>query len=117
MLKIFFGNDPGTNYIFNPDIYFNNTYEDSWITSEIARKMIKDIDGSEVKGPCMIDSPFLGPIPPEIRNTFLMLRLVEIIARNGFCSWPRRKILLFVWDISWILEKSPLISILSIMEK
>ena len=27
--------------------------------------MIKDIDGSEVKGPCMIDSPFLGPIPPE----------------------------------------------------
>ena len=30
-----------------------------------SRKMIKDIDGSEVKGPCMIDSPFLGPIPPE----------------------------------------------------
>ena len=65
MLKIFFGDNPGDNYIFNPDVFFNNTYEDEWITSETSRKMIKDIDGSEVKGPCMIDSPFLGPIPPE----------------------------------------------------
>lgn len=65
MLKIFFGDNPGDNYIFNPDVFFNNTYEDEWITSETSRKMIKDIDGSEVKGPYMIDSPFLGPIPPE----------------------------------------------------
>ena len=65
MLKIFFGDNPGDNYIFNPDVFFNNTYEDEWITSETSRKMIKDIDGSEVTGPCMIDSPFLGPIPPE----------------------------------------------------
>ena len=65
MLKIFFGDNPGDNYIFNPDVFFNNTYEDEWITSETSRKMIKDIDGSEVNGPCMIDSPFLGPIPPE----------------------------------------------------
>lgn len=64
MLKIFFGDNPGGNYIFNPDVFFNNTYEDEWITSETSRKMIKDIDGSS-KGPCMIDSPFLGPIPPE----------------------------------------------------
>ena len=65
MLKIFFGDNPGGNYIFNPDVFFNNTYEDEWITSETSRKMIKDIDGSEVKGPCMNDTPFLGPIPPE----------------------------------------------------
>lgn len=51
MLKIFFGDNPGDNYIFNPDVFFNNTYEDEWITSETSRKMIKDIDGSEVKGP------------------------------------------------------------------
>ena len=50
MLKIFFGDNPGDNYIFNPDVFFNNTYEDEWITSETSRKMIKDIDGSEVKG-------------------------------------------------------------------
>lgn len=65
MLKIFFGDDPGENYIFNPNVFFNNTYEDEWITSDISKKMIQDIDGSQVKGSCMIDSPFLGPIPPE----------------------------------------------------
>lgn len=59
MLKIFFGDNLGANYIFNPDVFFNNTYEDEWITSETSRKMIKDIDGSEVKASCMIDSPFL----------------------------------------------------------
>ncbi|MGB5125714.1 MAG: DUF4869 domain-containing protein, partial [Blautia wexlerae] len=29
--------------MFNPDVFFNNTYEDEWITSETSRKMIKDI--------------------------------------------------------------------------
>ena len=38
MLKIFFGDNPGDNYIFNPDVFFNNTYEDEWITSETSRK-------------------------------------------------------------------------------
>ena len=47
MLKIFFGDNPGDNYIFNPDVFFNNTYEDEWITSETSRKMIKDIDGGK----------------------------------------------------------------------
>ena len=28
MLKIFFGDNPGDDYIFNPDVFFNNTYED-----------------------------------------------------------------------------------------
>ena len=39
MLKIFFGDNPGDNYIFNPDVFFNNTYEDEWITSETSRKI------------------------------------------------------------------------------
>ena len=82
MLKIFFGDNPGDNYIFNPDVFFNNTYEDEWITSETSRKMIKDIDGSEVKGPCMIDSPFLGPIPPERLSggvKTLICKMIQII--------------------------------------
>lgn len=65
MLKIFFGDNPGDNYIFNPDVFFNNTYEDEWITSEISKKMIKDIDRSEVKNSNIIESPFLGLISPE----------------------------------------------------
>ena len=65
MLKIFFGDNPGDDYIFNPDVFFNNTYEDEWITSEISKKMIKDIDRSEVKNSNIIESPFLGLISPE----------------------------------------------------
>ncbi|MDO4267985.1 MAG: DUF4869 domain-containing protein [Eubacteriales bacterium] len=65
MLKIFFGDNPGNGYIFNTDVFFNNSYEDEWITADISRQMIKDVDGSEVKGGNLIESPYLGPIPPE----------------------------------------------------
>ena len=52
-------------YIFNPDAFFNNTYEDEWITDPMSKQRIRDIDGSEVIGPRLIDSPFLGTIPTE----------------------------------------------------
>lgn len=65
MLKIYYGELNADNYIFNPDAYFNNTYEDSWITEPLSVKMIKDIDGSDVIGARVIDSPFLGSIPTE----------------------------------------------------
>ncbi|MGM9580326.1 MAG: DUF4869 domain-containing protein, partial [Anaerovibrio sp.] len=28
------------NEIYNPDMYFNNQYEDEWITDELAKAMI-----------------------------------------------------------------------------
>ncbi|MBQ9015774.1 MAG: DUF4869 domain-containing protein [Firmicutes bacterium] len=65
MLKIHYGDLNSERYIFNPDIYFNNSYEDDWITAPLSKEMIKDIDGSDVVGPRLIDSPFLGAIPAE----------------------------------------------------
>lgn len=65
MLHIFYGELDSENYIFNPDSFFNNTYEDEWITDPFTSEMIKEIDGSIVVGPRLIDSPFLGPIPTE----------------------------------------------------
>ncbi len=65
MLRIFYGELDTPEYIFNPDVYFNNTYDDEWITDPMSVKMIKDIDGSEVKGARFIDSPYLGGIPTE----------------------------------------------------
>ena len=50
--------------IFNTAVYFKNTYEDSWITDEFAKKMILDIDNSTVLGNAVIDSPVLGKISP-----------------------------------------------------
>lgn len=65
MLKIYFGELEADNYIFNPDVYFNNTYEDEWIVDKLSVDMIKDVDGSDVIGPRLIDSPYLGSIPVE----------------------------------------------------
>ena len=30
----------GEDFIYDPDMYFNNTYDEKWITSDIARKII-----------------------------------------------------------------------------
>lgn len=65
MLHIYYGELESYNYIFNPDSFFNNTYEDEWITDPFTSEMIREIDGSKVVGPRLIDSPFLGPIPAE----------------------------------------------------
>ena len=65
MLKIYYGDLKSENYIFNPDVFFNNSYDDEWITDSFSRKVIKDIDRSEVRGPHLIESPFLGGIPVE----------------------------------------------------
>ena len=65
MLKIYYGDLESENYIFNPDSYFNNSYEEGWMSDPVTVEMVKDIDGSEVVGPRLIDSPYLGPIPTE----------------------------------------------------
>lgn len=53
------------NCIENTSVYFKNVYEPDWITSDIAREIIKDIDKSEVKSGYCIESPVFGQIPPE----------------------------------------------------
>ena len=60
MLSIVFGN--ADNTIYHPPTYFDNTYEDNWITAPLSVEMIKDVDKSEVVGPHLIQSPVLGPI-------------------------------------------------------
>ena len=37
MLRIFYGELDTPEYIFNPDVYFNNTYDDEWITDQMSR--------------------------------------------------------------------------------
>lgn len=63
MLSIFYGDMPEA--IYNPVIYFKNTYIDEWITDELSVQMIRDIDKSLVLGPRIIDSPVLGGISPR----------------------------------------------------
>lgn len=48
--------------VYYPPVYFDNRYEDEWITDELTKAMIKDVDNSEVISAHLIDSPVLGPI-------------------------------------------------------
>ena len=63
MLMIFFGNRE--NEVYNPPAYFLNQYEEAWITNDLSKEMILDVDRSTVLGSRIIDSPILGPITPR----------------------------------------------------
>ncbi len=124
MLKIFYGDIDKENYIFNPDVFFNNSYEDSWIIDPFSVQMIKDIDKSDVIGPKSIDSPFLGSIPVErlsggVKTLILMNNDSEHIFNASACGdncakWilkiAEKKISLSGLDILWILGKMNLTS-------
>lgn len=63
MLNIFFGDMPES--IYNTSVYFDNTYKDKWITSDLTKKMIESVDKSEVIDASAIQSPVLGIISPK----------------------------------------------------
>ena len=46
MLKIWYYS--GVKYIEDAPSYFDNVYEDEWITDTMVRDMISDVDKSEV---------------------------------------------------------------------
>lgn len=63
MLNIYFGDMPEA--IYNTSVYFDNTYQDEWLTSDFANLVIKKIDKSKVLSSHAIESPVLGVISPE----------------------------------------------------
>lgn len=63
MLKIYLGEMDDA--IYHPPTYFDNQYDDDWITEPLSVEMIKDVDKSDVVGAHLIESPVLGPIPPK----------------------------------------------------
>lgn len=96
MLSIFFGeinkgDDLSEKYIDNPDIYFDNQYEDEWITDDFSKKMVKSVDRSEIIAPHLVESPFLGPIPPErlsggVKTLILINNDDEHIFNGSYCG-------------------------------
>ena len=55
MLRIYLGNMDEA--IYHPPTYFDNRYEDQWITEPLSVAMIKDVDKSDVVSARLIDSP------------------------------------------------------------
>ena len=98
MLTIIYGDE--TRSIYNTNVYFKNTYESEWLESELAKKMIQDVDDSEVLGGECIKSPVLGQIPPErlsggVKTLLLMLNEPDRIFNASTCGDNCAK---------WILE-------------
>ena len=65
MLNIIYGELERDNYIFDPDTFFNHQSEEQWFEDELTKEMVRDVDQSEIIGPHLVQSPFLGAIPPE----------------------------------------------------
>lgn len=65
MLNVTFGDMFNTkNYIYDTALYFDNVFQDKWITSDLGKAIIKDVDKSEVVSAHVIESPVLGAITP-----------------------------------------------------
>ena len=89
MLNIYFGDMPQA--IYNTAVYFKNTYEDDWITDELSREMIRDIDRSTVIAPRIIDSPVLGAITPRelsggVKTLILIAHVPDKIFNASTCG-------------------------------
>lgn len=81
MLKIVFGEVE--NSIYHPPTYFDNQYEDAWITDPLSVAMIKDIDNSDVVGVHLIESPVLGPISTKEISGGVKTLILMAFDRSG----------------------------------
>ena len=116
MLNIYFGDMPSA--IYNTEIYFKNTYEDSWLLDGFASKVIKKVDSSDVLDAQAIRSPVLGIIPPTalsggVKTLLLMkncstLPRAETTARGSFLNWQKKRMSRSTCGISWTLAKQAL---------
>mgnify|MGYP000163960185 CR=1 FL=1 len=60
MLNIYLGDMKEA--VYHHPTYFDNMYEDEWITNELSIRIIKAVDKSEVISSHLIQSPVLGTI-------------------------------------------------------
>ena len=86
LLRVHFGIAGKTLNSIKP--YFLNSYNDAWLTTEFSKDAIKHIDKSELIGPNLIISPFLGPIPPaKLSDGVLGVILMAYDKKLKECDW------------------------------
>ena len=89
MIKVWFGEKE--NAIYNTSVFFKNRYEDSWITDDFAKKVILDVDHSEVIDANSIHSPVLGMITPlqlsgGVKSLILMNHYTRYVFNASNCG-------------------------------
>ncbi|MBP3782625.1 MAG: DUF4869 domain-containing protein [Butyrivibrio sp.] len=88
MLKIHFGELENTEY--GPS-WFKFNYNPEWLKDPFVQKMIKDVDNSTYIDGLVIDSPVLGPIPPErlsggVKTLIMIYEKPELIFDATSCG-------------------------------
>lgn len=81
MLSIYLGEMDQA--IYYPPVYFDNQYEDEWITDKLSMEMIKDVDKSEVIGPHLIESPVRGPISVKEISGAVKTLMLMVFDQSG----------------------------------
>ena len=89
MLTIIFGEY--SDVIYNTSLFFKNSYERSWLSEELTRQMILDVDKSVVLSDGAIDSPVLGIIPPTglsggVKTLILIDHITDKIFNASNCG-------------------------------
>lgn len=89
MLTIIFGEY--NDVIYNTSLFFKNSYERSWLSEELTRQMILDVDKSVVLSDGAIDSPVLGIIPPTglsggVKTLILIDHITDKIFNASNCG-------------------------------
>lgn len=79
------------NYVINPEVYFNNIYEDEWLDDSMVQEMILQIDKSKVLSHQAVESPVLGTIPIEklsggVKTLILMYKKPDMIYNASYCG-------------------------------
>lgn len=102
MLNIFYGDMPQA--IYNPAVYFKNTYTDEWIVDNLSRAMIEDVDRSTVLGPRVIDSPVFGGISPlelsgGVKTLIAIYKMPELVFNASVCGDNCAKWLLKIGEL------------------
>lgn len=123
MLNIYFGHLPEEktkNFIYNTAMFFDNSYKESWITSDFGRKIILDVDKSKVKAGNLIESPVLGGISPKelsggVKTLLLVANDSEHIFNCSTCGDNCAKWLLEIAEIKKSQHKKVLINLRHIM--
>ena len=102
MLSIYFGDNKDS--VFNTEVYFKYAYEDEWLSNELVKEIIKDVDNSTVIDNNLIESPVLGKIAPSIlsggtKTLMLILNEPENIFNASTCGDNCSKWLLKIGEL------------------
>ena len=93
MINVFFGMN--WEAIRDPDVYFASTWKEEWFDDDIVKRLVKDIDNTDVVSRHCMMSPVLGQIPPiylsgGVKTLILLLKddefVPDLIVLGDNCS-------------------------------